>query len=202
MIIWLVRHGVCKTDVACPWPALVPLTCTGWKQANAIAASCQEIPALVVTSSFLRSQQTAIPLLQKFSIQSQIWPVHEFTYLGRLHGQPLSKLQRLQFVEAYWSQLDPTLTDEAESFVTFMLRIQGIVQRLLSLDKPFIVVFTHEMVIRAIQLVLSSDGALNITPTLMADFRCTLLQEPFPTGTILPIRIQDNRPRGDGLVYH
>ena len=56
-----IRHGQStgNAGIPCNDLALLELTELGWQQAREVAASWTEIPSLIVTSPYLRTQQTA-----------------------------------------------------------------------------------------------------------------------------------------------
>ncbi|RZK44363.1 MAG: hypothetical protein EOO59_21950, partial [Hymenobacter sp.] len=58
-----IRHGQSTGNAGVPSPdlALIELTDLGWQQARAVAAGWAEAPTLLVTSPYLRTQQTAAP---------------------------------------------------------------------------------------------------------------------------------------------
>lgn len=65
-------------------PATIRLTERGQTQA-ALTAKTLPSPALVVTSPYLRTKQTAAPFLWRFLNAPQAeWPVQEFTFLNPL----------------------------------------------------------------------------------------------------------------------
>ena len=76
--------GRAPATPACPCTdlATIELTDKGWTQACDVAASWDEEPTLIVTSPFLRTQQTAAPTIERFSdVAVEVWPIEEFTYL-------------------------------------------------------------------------------------------------------------------------
>lgn len=47
-----------------------------------MAASWTETPDLIVTSPYLRTQQTAAATIERFpNVPVEVWPIQEFTYL-------------------------------------------------------------------------------------------------------------------------
>ena len=47
-----------------------------------VATDWGETPSLIVTSLFLRTQQTAAPTIERFpDVPVEVWPIEEFTYL-------------------------------------------------------------------------------------------------------------------------
>ena len=208
--IWFIRHGESKSNagLATRDPVLIDLTCMGHGQARRVARACTETPSMVIVSQYQRTRQTAFPTLQKFAMQSEVWDVHEFTYLGQLHGQMTTKQQRSRYVDAYWNELRPEYVngDGSESFVEFFLRTQHVVKRLLGMRERFIMVFSHEQFITAARWVLSSGrtfGSADINVDMMSGFRHALATSPLPNGAILPVLIQNGKPRcGEVVTSH
>ena len=88
--VFLIRHGQSESNAGLPSadPGAIPLTAAGHRQAEQVARALADVPALIVTSTYLRARQTAQPTVSRFPAAAcQEWPVHEFTYLGDLHGR-------------------------------------------------------------------------------------------------------------------
>lgn len=208
--IWLIRHGESKANagLATCDPVSTDLTFTGHEQAMRIANVCSEPPSLVIVSQYQRTRQTALPTLQKFAIEPEVWDVHEFTYLAKLHGQVTTKQERSKYVDAYWNQPRPAYIDGvgSESFVDFFLRTQRVVQQLLSMNERFIMVFSHEQFITAARWILVSDRTFrstDINVDMMTGFRHALTSSPIPNAAILPVSLRNNKPRcGNVITSH
>lgn len=102
LTIYCYRHGesaanagAANAGAATSDPALIPLTELGHEQAQALAATINTMPDLLVVSPFLRAQQTAVPLQQRYP-QTQVvsWPVQEFTYLSPAKSAGTTAAQR------------------------------------------------------------------------------------------------------------
>jgi 2,3-bisphosphoglycerate-dependent phosphoglycerate mutase len=139
-IIWFIRHAESETNVGLPTasPLIAQLTPAGIEQAHCIAHAFSTPPQLIVTSAYVRTQQTAEPTLQRFpATRVEVWPVHEFTYLSQsLGSEPTTIVDRRLWVDAYWERLDHSYRDGdgAESFAQFMQRVQDVVERLKKAD--------------------------------------------------------------------
>ena len=71
-----------NAGVPCHDLATIELTERGHEQARAVAASWPEAPALIVTSPYTRTRQTAAPTIARFPDPPvEVWPIEEFTYL-------------------------------------------------------------------------------------------------------------------------
>lgn len=66
--IWLIRHGESIANAGQPTQdhSMIPLSPLGIKQAQDLALTITEKPDLIVTSPYLRAQQTACRLLGGF----------------------------------------------------------------------------------------------------------------------------------------
>jgi probable phosphoglycerate mutase len=188
--ILFIRHGESDAHVgkAATHIEVVGLTEVGKIQAQKIAKEIPYAPDLIVVSPYLRAWETADPTMKRFSgTPHAIWPeVQEFTYLGSLAGTFTTKRERSKHVEAYWTHCDPHHKDgSAESFSEFVGRARKALDKLREeLEKNnFIVVFTHEQFIRAVQCILLKwkDGTEN-APQCMGDFRKMLLDHPLDYG--------------------
>lgn len=188
--VWFIRHGESEayTGKAAAHSEEVRLTEAGKRQAEEIAGMLPRAPDLIICSSYLRAWETALPTIELFpSSPHKIWPVQEFTYLGSLAGVSTTKAERRSQVEAYWNRCDPTYRDgNGESFEQLILRARTIIKELKQ-QRGFIVVFTHEQFIRAIQGLLY--GWLESSAKHMRQFRQRLLKEPLHYGYILDMPI-------------
>ncbi len=79
-----IRHGQStgNAGIPCHDLALIELTEQGWAQSREVAAGWTETPDRIVTSPYLRAQQTATAKIAHFlNVPVEIWPIQEFTYL-------------------------------------------------------------------------------------------------------------------------
>jgi len=195
--IFLIRHGESQSNVGLPTlsPEIVELTDKGWKQAKAIAQFLQEaqlIPDLIVTSSYLRTKQTAAPTTLAFSsIPEEQWSVQEFTYLSMWHEENSTTEDRRETVKAYWDLSDPSYVDNPkpgspipESFKQFIARVREVRERLEKTELETIAVFSHEQFISALSW-LSQQDLVDLSQVAMRDFRAFLKANPVPNGAII-----------------
>src|SRR5215475_7985470 len=123
--VWLIRHAesIGNAGLATSRPDTIPLTGRGIEQASYLADSFSQAPALIVTSPYIRTQQSAKPTIQRFpAARQEQWEVQEFTYLSPARYLDTTAADRIPFVEAYWSRCDPHYVDGdgAESFADFI----------------------------------------------------------------------------------
>ncbi|GAA5526338.1 phosphoglycerate mutase family protein [Herpetosiphon gulosus] len=148
---WLIRHGesLANAGERTPDPASVPLTALGWQQAHELIQRLPK-PHRVIVSQYLRTHQTAEPLLKHYpDLQAEVWPIHEFTYLSPSLCRDTNQDDRRPLVEEYWQRCDPDYrhASDAESFRMLIERVQAAMQRLQALD-GISCVFAHGQIIR------------------------------------------------------
>jgi broad specificity phosphatase PhoE len=66
--VWFIRHGqsIANAGQVTEGTASVPLTALGHQQALAVSTLITTAPDLIVVTPYLRTQQTAVPTLEKF----------------------------------------------------------------------------------------------------------------------------------------
>ena len=171
----LVRHGESVANAGGKTADHVsnPLTPLGQAQSRDFAQRLDCEPTLFVASPFLRAQQTAEPVRQRFpDVPVEEWPIYEFNFLEPSRHRNTTEADRDPHVFDYWRRLDPYFTDGpgAESFSVFLGRAREAVRRLLSRDSGgCIVVFTHGFFMQAFRLVLLFPDASDAE--LMSNFR-------------------------------
>jgi broad specificity phosphatase PhoE len=152
--IWFIRHGESEANAGHPTsdPAAIALTPKGIAQANALAALVPFKPDIIIMTPYIRTQQTARPLIEKYpEVPVEIWPLHEFDFLSPVQCVGTTPEERWPWVQEYWYRCNPYYSDGpgAESFNSFKARVIAQIRRLESVDAKFILVFTHGHVLRA-----------------------------------------------------
>jgi probable phosphoglycerate mutase len=150
-----VRHGESESNAGLPTdgPMLTALTEKGHKQAEQFALAWPDAPQLVVTSKFIRTQQTASPFMFRFArTLHERWDVHELTQLGAHRYKGTTHAERHPAVKEYWDRNDEDFVDGegAESFAAFRARVLSCLQRARSHFAQDIVVFTHGALMQAV----------------------------------------------------
>jgi broad specificity phosphatase PhoE len=155
-----IRHGQStgNAGIPCHDLATIELTEKGWDQARRVAADWTEAPSLIVTSPFLRTQQTAAPTIERFpDVPVEIWPIEEFTYLQPSRWNGTLSADRAPHLIRYWGKADPAYCDGegAESFGTLLRRAEVALERLAALPSlgP-VYVFSHGQFIQAVRAVV------------------------------------------------
>ncbi len=189
--VWLIRHGESESNAGLPSgePGSIPLTALGHLQAGQIARAFTGVPALIVTSPYLRARQTAQPTVSRFpGAACQVWPVHEFTYLGDLHGRATTTAERKPYAEAYWNRADPHhVNDGAESFSGLLDRARDCLNRLRAERPGPVAVFTHGLFMRAVAWSLGT-GITAPDRADMQSFRRFANVQPVPNAAVLELR--------------
>ena len=161
-----VRHGQStgNAGIPCQDLALLELTELGWHQAKEVAANWSEIPSLIVTSPYLRTQQTATPTIERFpNVPVDVWPIQEFTYLQPSRWNGTLSSQRMPTIERYWAAADPEYCDGegAESFGSLLQRAKAALDRLAAMPEYALVyVFSHGQFMQAVRSIVI-DSELN-----------------------------------------
>jgi broad specificity phosphatase PhoE len=159
-----VRHGQStgNAGIPCPDLALMELTDLGKKQSRQIARTWTETPSLIVTSPYLRTQQTAEPTVKRFkNVPVEVWPIQEFTYLQPLRWNGTRSIERRLHLGAYWQTGDPDYCDGpgAESFSTLLRRTEAALLKLEALpDDALVYVFSHGQFMQALCSTVTDNG--------------------------------------------
>jgi broad specificity phosphatase PhoE len=160
-----IRHGEStgNAGIPCNDLALLELTEKGWRQAREVAATWTSTPDLIVTSPYLRTQQTAQPTIERFpEVPVVVWPIQEFTYLEPSRWNGTLSSARRPHIDAYWKAADPEFCDGpgAESFATLLRRAEDALARLRELpDGSLVLVFSHGQFIHAVRMVVFHPDA-------------------------------------------
>jgi broad specificity phosphatase PhoE len=158
MKVFLIRHAESESNTGGKTsdPETISITQKGRAQALELTSKITEAPDLIIVTSYIRTTQTATPLIEKFpAVKVETWPLHEFTFLSSGLCQNMNSKDRMPMVNEYWEKRDSDFVHGigAESFNQFIRRIQECVRRLSSMNEDFVTVFTHGHVIRAIRLL-------------------------------------------------
>jgi 2,3-bisphosphoglycerate-dependent phosphoglycerate mutase len=193
--VFLIRHGESESNTGLPSadPGAIPLTAAGHRQAEQIARVLADVPALIVTSPYLRARQTAEPMVSRFPATAcQQWPVQEFTYLGDLHGRATTHREREPYVRAYWDRADPQAAGPgAESFAGLLGRTADFLKRLSPQESGPVVVFTHAVFMQAVAWSLLT-GITTPDHEQMRGFRGFADRYLIPNGGVVELRHAGN----------
>lgn len=132
--VYLVRHGESESNaggISQPNPEIV-LSEQGHRQSKIIAEylyqSLGKKIAAVYTSNYIRTLQTAQPLLEQSNLSAQtLNDLHEFNYLDFTDIANLNGKARQPIRERYWQHATPQtqLSADTESFIQFTQRVDN-----------------------------------------------------------------------------
>ncbi len=183
MKILLVRHAESEANAGYRTsnPATIGITEKGRREAIELPNRILDHPDLIVVTPYIRTFQTARPLINKFPhTPIKTWPLHEFTFLSPLVCQNTTSLDRLPLVKEYWKTCDPDFVHGpgAESFAQFSKRVIEALEKLKSHEYPNVVIFTHGQVMRFAKQYF--ENGIQPSAIAMKYFRDTMLVFPVP----------------------
>jgi probable phosphoglycerate mutase len=170
-------------------PVSIPITETGYAQSVSLAEEISEQPDLIIVSPYIRTQQTALPLCQKYPNRlMEVWPLQEFTFLSPVICKNTTPKERRPLVEKYWKLCDPDFIhgEGAESFNQFRERISLAINGINAINLDTVIVFTHEQVILLIKLMQLAKQFS------MADYREKVMNESIENTEIY--KVESNLP--------
>jgi broad specificity phosphatase PhoE len=191
----LIRHAesLANAGGATSTPRDIPLSDKGHLQAIALADSITDRPELIILSPYIRTEQTARPMLQRFpDCPVEILPIQEFTYLSISRCRNTTYEQRKPLVEEYWARCDPNYSDgdQAESLAELIVRARGFLRRVFEMEGELIFVFTHEQFIKAVIWdVLQPER--EIDDEFMAAFRKFSTSFAIPNTAVMKMFFED-----------
>ena len=152
---WLVRHGQSEGNIDKPQPyrGAPPLTPLGWQQVQTFADNFEATPDLIVSSDFIRAQQSAEPLQARFPhVPTETWPVQEFTPLAKRYYEGVKMSSRRDAFLQFFSDADPNVDngEGAESFTMGLQRAADLLIRLQTIPQQTIVVYSHATFLRLV----------------------------------------------------
>ncbi len=154
--IFIVRHAESAANAGGRTgdPASIPITEPGVRQAERAANLISAKPALIVVSRYVRTVETAVPLLKRYpGVPLERWPIEEFTYLNIAACAGTTYAEREGPRNAYWTRCDPRWADGpgCESFTDFIARVRNFEQALgVRGANETVVAFTHGLIMQAL----------------------------------------------------
>lgn len=172
--IRLIRHAesLANAGAATSTPKDIPLSGTGHDQARKLADSITDRPERIILSPYIRTHETARPLLIRFpDCPVETLSIQEFTYLAISRCRETTREQRRPMVEEYWNRSDPFYCDgdQAESLAELVGRACGFLRNIPGLEGELIFVFTHEQFIKTVIWEVLQMGP-TIDAEMMAGF--------------------------------
>ena len=151
-----------------------------------------QAPESVIVSSFLRTVETARPILLKFQRARLVTlPVHEFTYLSSDRCRFTTFDDRREMVKEFWDRADPTYVDGpgAESFDQFRERVGNCVRTIARSGDRYVLVISHALVM---QMIRAAALAGSFDAVSMADFRNLMTSRPIANLEVLETRLDEH----------
>lgn len=144
--IILVRHGQTHYNAARRFTGAIDdvLTETGHWQSQQVAQFLQEFPIeQVITSSLVRTQQTAHPLVASASINTTVMAELNERDLGAFNGQNIDEVfaKHPHFSQEVFNS--PTNQLGVENLIDFRQRLKKAVKRINQLSSDTIAIFSH-----------------------------------------------------------
>lgn len=197
--VWYIRHGESRGNAGLrtATPDGTELTERGRRQAEHIAdyiAGAPLSPDLVITSSYVRTKQTAAATLARFSAANhEEWNLHEFTFLEPSDYFNSTMAERRPAVARYWERADPAYRDgpNAESFQDFMTRVQSGLEDVRRRREQFTTIFSHGFVIRAV-LWLLLNRPVSLTSEHMHSYWRFFRSVSVPNASVVKLYLPDD----------
>ncbi|EPF6421021.1 TPA: histidine phosphatase family protein [Acinetobacter baumannii] len=184
MSIFLIRHAESEANINGKTlsHASIALSKHGHKQAQALCSKLPEIDHVIV-SQYLRTHQTAAPLLEKYNLSFEVDEhLHEFSYLSERKCANTNMDDRKAWVNAYWEKMDYQYkdADDAESFEDLYMRVQAFHEKLKVLNENYVqknlAVFSHGQFLQLLMMQIQQPQP--ISKDLMQQFRYNLVYQP------------------------
>ncbi|CAN5408175.1 histidine phosphatase family protein [soil metagenome] len=198
--LWLIRHAesIANVGETTSTPREIPLSENGLAQADKLADFVNDRPDLIVTSPYIRSQQTAKPFFEFCpGVAAETLLVQEFTYLSVSRCRGTNYQDRKPWVDEYWTRADPNYCDgdQAESFAEFIGRCEQFARQLLEREYELAFIFTHEQFIKGMFWNSMKFGR-EMTSDSMKAFQKFMVSFSVPNTSVTRVKI-DN----DGAFY-
>jgi broad specificity phosphatase PhoE len=184
MSIFLIRHAESEANIngKTRSHASIALSENGHLQARELCSRLPEIEHVIV-SKYLRTHQTAAPVLEKYRLKAEVNEhLHEFSYLSERKCANTNLNDRKAWVDAYWEKMDCRHrdADDAESFEDLYLRVQAFHEKLKALAGSYaekhLAVFSHGQFLQL--LVMQVKQPMPLSKALMQQFRSSLIRQP------------------------
>lgn len=183
MTIYLIRHAqsVGNVDGQTESHASIALTELGHLQAQQLLAQLPKADHVII-SPFLRTLQTAQPLLDRDQLSAEILPIEEFSYLSDVKCKGTTLSQRKPWVDAYWQLADVDYIDasDAESFRDLYQRVEALLGFLQQVKQEYVdknlMIFSHGQFLQLFQMLMNEPQAVSVE--LMQAFRHNMLHQP------------------------
>ena len=203
MAIFIVRHAESEANIngRTLSHASIQLSENGLNQAKNLISKLPQIDKVII-SKYLRTQQTAQPIIDHYNIPVEINDhLHEFSYLSEAKCANTTLEERKVWVDEYWNKMDVQYQDasDAESFAQFYGRVEKFAQKLKQLkttyhDKNLLVV-SHGQYIQLLMMYLNKEKTLS--SDLMREFREELKNNPIKNAAIYQFSLDSIETLGE-----
>jgi len=193
--LWLIRHAesLANSGAATSTPRGIPLSEKGFFQAKRLAEVINLKPDLIIVSPYLRSQQTAAPLINIFpETPTETLTIQEFTYLSISRSRNTTHEQRKPLVEEFWKRGDPHFCDgdQAESLAEFFYRVENFLRQMSEREFELAFAFTHEQFIKALIWEVLHPAKV-FDEKFMFDFQRFMNSFSIPNTAIMKLKIEE-----------
>lgn len=175
--IMIIRHAqsIANAGGKTNDPGKISLSTLGFVQAKELASKITLAPDIFVLSKYIRTHQTASPLLGKFpEVPVEVWDmIHEFTYLNQANCINMNSLERSVLTKEYWLNNDPYYNDggNAESFLDFVNRVENFIDQVKIRSEYNIFIFSHGQFILALEMRLQLEVMSSNLTEFMREFK-------------------------------
>jgi broad specificity phosphatase PhoE len=175
----------------------ISLSSKGILQAEKLAEIFPFEPQLIIVSEFLRTQETAAPLISKLpDVKVETWNmIHEFTYLDREKHKNTTAAERKKYVHEYWERNDPFYKDgpQEESFFDLLKRGESFFEKLKEQKENKIAIFSHGQFLISLKVIKKMNtrtntlNALELTK-LMTTFKKLIETTPLKNTGVITLK--------------
>lgn len=176
MAIIFVRHAESEANiggVSKPNKSIM-LSPKGQIQARELAENIHTLPVCVFISEYIRTLQTARPVLKKYDLQATVLPcLNEFNAFSYDRIEGMTGQQRLPLTRRYWRECDPVVKhgEGAQSFNDFCHQVRGFMGMLDRKEIPDgSLIFGHGMWLSVFMWLNQTKKISSVTKEEMGDF--------------------------------
>jgi probable phosphoglycerate mutase len=166
---YIIRHGETefnKSKLLQGRGINAPLNGTGWLQAKAVANALESYPIeKIVTSSLIRTKQTAAPFAQRTHTEIESWSEFDEMSFGNFEGKPFfDVIEHLKELQEVWSngQIDVEVPGGESPEEVYERAATKLIEIAESSAETHIAVFIHGRLIRILLTGILGYGLKNI----------------------------------------
>ena len=166
---YIIRHGETefnKSKLLQGRGINAPLNETGWLQAKAVANALESYPIeKIVTSSLIRTKQTAAPFAQRTQTEIESWSEFDEMSFGNFEGKPFfDVIEHLKELQEVWSngQIDVEVPGGESPEEVYERAATKLIEIAESSAETHIAVFIHGRLIRILLSGILGYGLKNM----------------------------------------